>query len=462
MLERQLNNIVGSITNTSNERQTNNNILDHYEIHDTKLGEGGFAKVRRGTHKQTGRQVAIKCFDKLKLADELPRVYTEIRILRRLRHPNIAQLYEVFETSTNIYIVLELCSGGELFDYIVSKSKLDEVEANRIFHDLIRVLDYIHLNGIAHRDLKPENVLFDGTKQVKLIDFGLAADCSMENLISNKDQRPMDKLSTCCGSVTYAAPEVISGHSYSGTTVDVWSAGVLLYALVVGQLPFNDPSIPVLYKLIQSGLVKIPSYLSTELADLIRKMLNTNPNERITIRQILLHPWLTKFQRQTQQLNNQQFNLLTFDGKEQIAPIRPTIRPTMSLENRVYRRLQYTGATATGAAAAAAAAVANNRQAFLNNENRVCNVYRTPTKTSRADAVIAIQRSPLKTPNKKTPNKLGSTCSPQNKVPFKTPAKLKYGPEGKKSMIKQWLQLWTPRKLKNPRKVLVASVKHFP
>lgn len=437
MLERQLNNIVGSITNTFNERPTNKNILDHYEIHDTKLGEGGFAKVRRGTHKQTGRQVAIKCFNKLKLADELPRVYTEIKILRRLRHPNIAQLYEVFETSTSIYLILELCSGGELFDYIVSKSKLDEVEANRIFHDLIRTLDYIHMNGIAHRDLKPENVLFDGTKQVKLIDFGLAADCSMQNLIENKEQRPMDKLSTCCGSVTYAAPEVISGQSYSGTIVDVWSAGVLLYALVVGQLPFNDPSIPVLYKLIQTGVVKIPSYLSVELADLIRKMLNTNPKERITIRQILLHPWLTKFSQQKHQLQQHEQLLVQ---QEQIVPISPTVRPTMSLENRVYRRLQF------------------NADRPLYQNNRVCNVYRTPTKTSRADAVTAIQRSPMKTP-KKTPCK----SSPRKPlVPFKTPAKLKYGPEGKKSMIKQWLQLWTPRKLKNPRKVLVASVKHFP
>lgn len=269
-------------------------ISTFYRIHEKKLGEGGFAKVRLGTHLATGLNVAIKCLDKKELGPELPRIYNEIECLKRLKHHNIARLYQVFDTPNIIYLVLEYCNGGELFDYIVKKTKLDEAEANKIFHDLVRVLDYIHINGFAHRDLKPENVLFDNSHQIKLIDFGLAANCSAENMALKRSQQPIDQLNTCCGSVTYAAPEVISGAPYSGTAVDVWSAGVMLYASLVGQLPFNDSSIPKLYQKIQAGLKDIPSFLSSDASDLIRKMLTVDPKQRITIRQILAHPWLTR------------------------------------------------------------------------------------------------------------------------------------------------------------------------
>lgn len=268
------------------------NISKYYHIHDEKLGEGGFAKVRLATHLATRQNVAIKCLDKIKLGPELPRIYNEIECLKRLRHQNIARLYQVFETSTFIYLVLEHCSGGELFDYIVSKSKVSESESAQIIHDLMRVLDFIHINGFAHRDLKPENVLFDDKHHIKLIDFGLAANCSADNMATNKQQAPLNQLTTCCGSVTYAAPEVISGGVYCGTSVDVWSAGVILHALLVGQLPFNDNSIPKLYQKIQAGIQTLPSFLSPEACDLIRRMLTVDPRQRITVRQVLLHPWL--------------------------------------------------------------------------------------------------------------------------------------------------------------------------
>lgn len=269
-------------------------ICNYYKIHDKTLGEGGFAKVRLATHMATGEPVAIKCLDKIKLGAELPRIYNEIECLKRLKHKNIARLYQVFETQTVIYLVLEYCSGKELFDYIVSKSKLDETESAQIIYDLMRVLDFIHLNGFAHRDLKPENVLFDSSHQIKLIDFGLAANCTTDNMLRNKNQAPIDQLSTCCGSVTYAAPEVISGGKYSGTAVDVWSAGVMMYALLVGQLPFNDNSISKLYQKIQGGIKNLPPFLSPEACDLIRKMLTINPEQRITVRQVLAHPWLRR------------------------------------------------------------------------------------------------------------------------------------------------------------------------
>lgn len=280
--------------NTVTTTTFRDDICQYYHIHDKKLGEGGFAEVRLATHLATGQYVAIKCLDKVKLGPELPRIYNEIECLKKLRHKNIAKLYQVFETQTAIYLVLEHCCGGELFDYIVRKNKLDESESAQIIYDLMRVLDFIHINGFAHRDLKPENVLFDERHQIKLIDFGLAANCSATTNTGAMRQpvAAIDQLATCCGSVTYAAPEVIAGGSYSGTAADVWSAGVMMYALLVGQLPFNDNSISKLYQKIQAGLKSMPSFLSTEACDLIRKMLTVDPKSRITVREVLIHPWL--------------------------------------------------------------------------------------------------------------------------------------------------------------------------
>lgn len=288
------NNISTSNNNNNNQFGSSrcDDIFKHYHIHDKKLGEGGFAKVRLATHLATKQFVAIKCLNKAKLGPELPRIYNEIECLKKLKHRNIAQLYQVFETQTDIFLVLEYCAGGELFDYIVKKSKLSEQEAAQIIHDLMQTLDFIHINGFAHRDLKPENVLFDDKHQIKLIDFGLAANCSADHMAQNRDQAPLDQLSTCCGSVTYAAPEIISGDLYCGTQVDVWSAGVMLYALLVGQLPFNDNNIQKLYQKIQAGIKTLPSFLSKDACDLIRKMLTVDPRRRITVREVLSHPWI--------------------------------------------------------------------------------------------------------------------------------------------------------------------------
>lgn len=298
-------NLLSTTKATSNHHDSKmeEDICQFYHIHTKKLGEGGFAGVRLATHLVTGQNVAIKCLDKVKLGPELPRIYNEIECLKRLKHHNIARLYQVFETQSMIYLVLEYCSGGELFDYIVSKSKLSEMESAQIIYDLMNVLNYIHINGFAHRDLKPENVLFDDKHQIKLIDFGLAANCSADHMATNKNQAPLDQLSTCCGSVTYAAPEVISGRVYSGTSCDVWSAGVMLYALLVGRLPFNDNSISKLYQKIQDGIKTVPSFLSEEAGDLIMKMLIVDPTKRITVPEILSHPWIHKRIRPFSQIN---------------------------------------------------------------------------------------------------------------------------------------------------------------
>lgn len=321
------------ITRTQIQR---GDISEHYYMHNKKLGEGGFAKVKLGTHLATNQPVAIKCIDKSKVGSELPRIYNEVECLNKLQHKNIARLMDVFESDTTIYLVLEYCSGGELFDYIVSKSRLEEDESALIINDLMRVLEFIHLHGFAHRDLKPENVLFDDKHSIKLIDFGLAANCS-----SKFKGQSLDQLRTCCGSVTYAAPELISGKAYSGPAVDVWSAGVMLYALLVGQLPFNDTSIPKLYQQIQGGIKTLPSHLSPGASDLIRRMLTVDPPRRITVPEVLFHPWIkSRVPPKFAQPNNRACQPAKLETIEQNVVSRippPTTMPKITQPNTRYQ-----------------------------------------------------------------------------------------------------------------------------
>lgn len=316
-MTNQAQNVTSSETKTTDDdsmlAKESDDINLFYQLHSKKLGEGGFAKVCLATHLTSREKVAIKCLDKVKLGPELPRIYNEIECLKKLKHRNIARLFQVFETDSMIYLVLEYCSGGELFDYIVSKSKLSETESAQILFDLMHVLNYLHINGFAHRDLKPENILFDDKHQIKLIDFGLAANCSGD-ISNSRYQAPLDQLSTCCGSVTYAAPEIIAGKIYSGTSCDVWSAGVMLYALLIGQLPFNDNSITKLYQKIQAGIKTLPAFLSEEAADLIKKMLVVDPKQRITVPEVLNHPWLRSRTRTFARINRR----LEYTSKNQL------------------------------------------------------------------------------------------------------------------------------------------------
>lgn len=208
------------------------------------------------------------------------KVQREINILHLCTHPHIIRLYEVIDTPTDIFLVNEYVSGGELFDYIVSKGRLSADEARNFFHQIVSGVEYCHFQKIVHRDLKPENLLLDSNLNIKIADFGLS------NLM-----RDGDFLRTSCGSPNYAAPEVISGHLYAGPEVDVWSCGVILYALLCGSLPFDDESIPNLFKKIKSGMYSLPSHLSQLARNLIPRMLEVDPMKRITIPEIRLHPW---------------------------------------------------------------------------------------------------------------------------------------------------------------------------
>ncbi|KAM5300374.1 maternal embryonic leucine zipper kinase isoform 6-T6 [Ctenodactylus gundi] len=213
-------------------------LLKYYELYET-IGTGGFAKVKLACHILTGEMVAVKIMDKNALGSDLPRVKTEIDALKNLRHQHICQLYHVLETANKIFIVLEYCPGGELFDYIISQDRLSEEETRVVFRQILSAVAYVHSQGYAHRDLKPENLLFDEYHKLKLIDFGLCAKPK-----GNKDYH----LQTCCGSLAYAAPELIQGKSYLGSEADVWSMGILLYVLMCGFLPFDDENVMALYK----------------------------------------------------------------------------------------------------------------------------------------------------------------------------------------------------------------------
>ena len=243
-----------------------------------------------GTHIQTEEKVAIKILEKDRICDvsDVERVSREIHILKLIRHPNIIQLYEVIpnqiiETPKKLYLIMEYASGGELFDYIVKNNKLKEKEACKFFHQLIAGIDYIHKLHIVHRDLKPENLLLDHKNNIKIVDFGLSNTYKQDEL-----------LKTACGSPCYAAPEMIAGKKYVGLKVDIWSAGVILFAAVCGYLPFEDPNTSQLYKKILNGDYVFPKFISPSCKDLIQKILNTDPESRFGIGDIRKHEWFAQ------------------------------------------------------------------------------------------------------------------------------------------------------------------------
>eukprot|EP00291_Cryptomonas_curvata_P013600 CAMPEP_0172188732 /NCGR_PEP_ID=MMETSP1050-20130122/22114_1 /TAXON_ID=233186 /ORGANISM="Cryptomonas curvata, Strain CCAP979/52" /LENGTH=387 /DNA_ID=CAMNT_0012863313 /DNA_START=248 /DNA_END=1407 /DNA_ORIENTATION=+ len=255
--------------------------IDHYVLGKT-LGIGSFGKVKLAVHKETTVKVAIKVLNKKKVQalDMNDKVWREINVLKLFSHPHIIRLYEVMDTPTDIYVVMEYVSGGELFDHIVAKGRLSEDEARRFFQQIIAGVEYCHKNMVVHRDLKPENLLLDQALNVKIADFGLS------NMIKDGAF-----LKTSCGSPNYAAPEVISGQLYAGSEVDLWSCGVILYALLCGNLPFDDENIASLFKKIKGGVYTMPGYLSEGCRDLIPRMLLVDPLARITSSQLRKHPW---------------------------------------------------------------------------------------------------------------------------------------------------------------------------
>mmetsp|Transcript_17726 Transcript_17726/g.48958 ORF Transcript_17726/g.48958 Transcript_17726/m.48958 type:complete len:524 (-) Transcript_17726:271-1842(-) len=258
--------------------------IGYYKVGST-LGVGTFGKVKMAEHLLTGQKVAIKIINKRKMEqmNMHEKIRREINILQFLKHPHVIRLYELLDTPSDIFMVMEYVSGGELFDHIVHKLRLREDEARRFFQQILSGVEYCHQCMVTHRDLKPENLLLDSNLHVKIADFGLS-----------NTMRDGEFLKTSCGSPNYASPEVVSGKAYVGPEVDVWSCGVVLYALLCGSLPFDDENVPNLFRKIKHGNFTLPGHLSSEAKDLIVQMLVVDPTRRITFAQIRRHSW---FQR---------------------------------------------------------------------------------------------------------------------------------------------------------------------
>ncbi|XP_022098223.1 hormonally up-regulated neu tumor-associated kinase homolog B-like [Acanthaster planci] len=255
------------------------------------IGEGSFAKVKEALHSVVGEKVAIKIIDK-KVVREDPYLRKNMRreacLLQSLHHhPNIITLYEVMETDNNFYMILELCSGGALLDRICSEKCLMEREARRYVRQIVSAVDHLHQAGIIHRDLKVENLLLDGNNNIKIIDFGLS------NLVGIGHMRAEFR-ATQCGSPAYAAPEIIANKRY-GAKVDVWSIGVNTFAMLAGCLPFTvEPfNIKLLLKKINNReMAEIPTHLSNDCKDFIKKLLHPDPRMRYSVTETLNHRWL--------------------------------------------------------------------------------------------------------------------------------------------------------------------------
>jgi 5'-AMP-activated protein kinase catalytic alpha subunit len=242
------------------------------------IGRGEYATVKLGEHVGSGRKVAMKWLEKERLDQKVQR---EISNQRTMFHKHVVKIEDVLDTDDAICIVQEYAPGGDLFDYIVRHVRLKEDEARRIFRQLIAGVGHCHEHMVVHRDLKPENILMDADFNIKIADFGLSSQWS-----------PGEMLTESCGSPNYAAPELLyKGCTYEGPEVDVWSCGVVLYTLLCGALPFDDDSVPGLFKKIKLGRYSIPGWLSAGAKDLIMKMLTVDRAARISLAEVREHFW---------------------------------------------------------------------------------------------------------------------------------------------------------------------------
>jgi len=240
-------------------------------------------------NEETGTEVAIKILDKHKIQQQNmgTQIKKEISIMKMVRHPNVVKLHEVLASRTKIFIVLELVTGGELFDKIVASQRFDNTTARFYFRQLIEGVVYCHAMGIAHRDLKPENLLLDAHGDLKISDFGLSALYTGEG----DDVSRTTLLHTTCGTPNYVAPEVLNDKGYDGRAADVWSCGVVLYVLLAGFLPFDEPHMSALFKKIQKAEFDYPGFIKGDARDLVDKILVPDPADRLTVKQIIEHPW---------------------------------------------------------------------------------------------------------------------------------------------------------------------------
>jgi calcium/calmodulin-dependent protein kinase I len=245
--------------------------------------------VHEATNKETGDKVAVKIIDKSSAAGsdaDAKRLQTEVEILTTVKHPNIVALRDLFETDKKLYLVMELVTGGELFDKIVEKGQYTEKDAATIVRKMLSAIKYLHSKGISHRDLKPENLLLtaEDDTDVKLSDFGLSKIVGEDSLME-----------TACGTPYYVAPEVLSAQGYE-KEVDLWSIGVVTYLLLCGFPPFYGESLPEVFEQIMNADYEFPSPywddISEGAKDVVKKLLVVDPKKRMTADECLAHNWV--------------------------------------------------------------------------------------------------------------------------------------------------------------------------
>eukprot|EP01119_Soliformovum_irregulare_P007561 TRINITY_DN19_c0_g1_i1.p1 TRINITY_DN19_c0_g1~~TRINITY_DN19_c0_g1_i1.p1 ORF type:complete len:312 (+),score=26.38 TRINITY_DN19_c0_g1_i1:10-945(+) len=268
-------------------------VAEVYELGE-EIGRGAFSIVHRVVNKETGEQFAMKIINKEKVGMEAKveeRMKREVDILKSVRHPNIIPLHDLFETENRLYLVMELVSGGELFNSIVERQFYSEEDARAVIRNITSALDYLHERKIAHRDLKPENLLLKNKNETRVMisDFGLSR-------ILGEDTNTMH---TACGTPYYVAPEILDPQRRGyGLEVDLWSLGVITYFLLAGYLPFMGETLPEVVQLITAGQYDFPSpywdNISEEAINFVSLLLTKNVSKRMTAKDALDHPWLNK------------------------------------------------------------------------------------------------------------------------------------------------------------------------
>ena len=320
------------------------------------IGRGTFSIVKLGEHKLTKEKVAIKIMQKNKIInqEDLIRIEREIQMLKCLNHVNVIKIYNILEDSNRFYIIMEYCENGELFNRIVEKKRLSEDESAIFYYQLINGLEYIHKNNIAHRDLKPENLLLSKNDILKIIDFGLS-NYSKYNIL----------LGTPCGSPCYASPEMVSGQKYNGFLIDIWSSGIILFAMICGYLPFEDNNNEILFGKILKCKINYPKHIGKLPLDLMKKIIVPEPNKRITLQQIKEHPFFLKGKSL---FNHKYISINNEDKNKNINPIKRQI-----IKNRVKKEIKFNNALNNYYAPSQEYDFTNYKPCFSENNDQIFN-----------------------------------------------------------------------------------------
>ena len=262
---------------------SNPNKLGHYRI-EKQIGVGSFAVVELATHELLNTKVAIKKISKkrINVSKNFDRYLNELKLYKKLHHENIIQMFEVEDAINHFCIIMEYATEGDMHVILNSVGKFSETEARVFFRQLIRGVEYCHTNNVAHRDLKLENILVTQKNLIKVADFGLSAFL-----------KGGEFMQTSCGSIRYADPELLRGRPYSGEMADVWSCGVILFALLTGYLPFEDDVFGFILKKILKNSIEFPDDISDDAKDLIMRILQPSVNKRLTLQEIKMHKWMT-------------------------------------------------------------------------------------------------------------------------------------------------------------------------